>query len=427
MEPGDIVEITTKDQVLEGLVIPRPNILDKDVLVLKLNNGYNIGINTENIISSKVLKKFKSFKANPVEYKKNPALPTVAILSTGGTISSSIDYSSGGVKAVNYTAEDFVAMCPELKRVANLEVESIMQVMSEDIDLRSISEIGDKLKPWLENDSIKGIVLTMGTDTLHYISAGLSFILQGLNKPVIITAAQRSIDRGSSDAFMNLSCAVKAAVSWSGAEVAVCMHGSSDDDYCNLIRASKVRKMHTSKRDAFRPINELPFATISYPDLNISEINKNYSKGSEVLKINSSLSSKVALISIYPGMDPGIIDYYVQKGYKALVLAGTALGHVPTNGDSNLVPNLEKAREKGIIIVIATQTLYGRTHPFVYTNLRTLSLKLGCLFSEDLIPETAYMKMCWVLANYPDNVEEKFTQNLVGEISNSIESKSFLY
>lgn len=426
MNAGDRVKISTNEDTFEGTIIPRPDLLDEKTIVLKLDSGYNIGIKKENIKSKEVLKPYSKTEIQKQDLKFNPKLPTVAILSLGGTISSKIDYKTGGVVA-DYDAHDFVEMCPELESVANIKAERIMQVMTEDVDLETISKISKSLKPWLENKDITGLVVTLGTDMLHYISSALSFMITS-NKPIVFTASQRSIDRGSSDAFMNLSCAVKAAAEWKGTEVITCMHESSDDKSCILINGTKVRKMHTSRRDAFRPINTLPYARITYPDLQVEELKKPFIKNKK-LEIKKDISKDVALVNVYPGMDPEIIDFYVNKGYKGLVIAGTALGHVPTAGASNILPNLENALKKGIVVAIATQTLYGRTHPYVYTNLRKLSVQLGCVFAEDMLPETAYMKLAWLIANEKDNkkIVEKFRTNLKGEINPILEEENFLY
>lgn len=426
--PGDQVRVHTAEQAFEGILMPRPAALQQGILVLKLDNGYNIGIDEKKIKKIETLAEHIVKQLESKETKKVNGLPTVAVLSFGGTISSKIDYTTGGVTA-DYTAEDLLEMCPELHDVANITAKKIMQVMSEDIDLPTLSNIAKELAPWLEDPSIEGIVMTMGTDMLHYVSSGLTFILQNLSKPLVITASQRSIDRGSSDAFMNLSCAVTAAARWNGAEIVSCMHGSSDDSYCLLIRGNKVRKMHTSRRDAFRPINILPFAKIEFPSLKILPVYEKFNlREKRKVLVAPNLSEKVGLVQIYPGIKPAQIEFFIKEKYEGIVIAGTALGHVPTAGQYSLLPALQKAIDSGLIVVIATQTLYGRTHPYVYTNLRKLSLQLGCVFAEDLLPETAYIKLAWVLGNYSKKEAiQKFKENIAGEINTQIDTESFLY
>lgn len=424
---GDKVKLTKKDgESIEGILMPRPEMLEKGFTVIKLDNGYNMGIEDKKIKSIEVIEQYKPKEKEKKELKFDERLPTVAILSTGGTISSKIDYRTGGVYA-DYDASDFVAMCPELESIANLKAKKIMSVMTEDFTIDDWINMSKILVEEL-NSKVDAVVLTMGTDTLHITAAALSFLLKDLNKPVIITASQRSIDRGSSDAFMNLICSVKAAAKIDAAEVMTCLHGTTNDDYCLLIRGTKVRKMHTSRRDAFRPVNDLPIAKIPF-DGKIEILNDYKKKFEGKVGVYDRFEEKTAMIQVYPGMDPEVIDFYVNKGYKGIVLAATALGHVPVNGKGSLVENIRNAIEKGVIIIIATQTLYGRVHPLVYTNLRKLSLDLGCTFAEDIMPEVAYVKLGWALGQTKEakKVKELMLQNIAGEITSRTLPSSFLY
>jgi glutamyl-tRNA(Gln) amidotransferase subunit D len=221
---------------------------------------------------------------------------------------------------------------------------------------------------------------------------------------------------------MNLMCSVQAAAKFDGAEVMTCMHGTTNDDYCILIKGTKVRKMHASRRDAFRPINENAIAKITINgDTEI--LNQDYRKRADDKKIKPSvdikINEKVALVYAYPAMDPGIIDYHVNKGAKGIVIAATALGHVPTNSTKSLIPALERAAKKNIPVVIASQTIYGHVHPYVYTNLRKLSIELKSIFVEDMLPEVAYIKLMYALghAKKMDEVKEIMLKNIAGEIS----------
>lgn len=429
MDPkaGDRVKVITEDEQLEGILMPRPEILEEGFIVIKLDNGYNIGVDKKKIKKTELIAAYQKPKAAKKELKFNKSLPTVAVLSAGGTISSKIDYKTGGVYA-DYTAEDFVEMVPELENIANIKARKIMSMMSEDISYKEWSKIAEEIAKELNSD-VSGVVLAIGTDTLHYAAAALSFFLKP-SKPVVITAAQRSIDRGSSDAFMNLSCAITAAAKSDIAEVVTCLHGTINDDYCLLIRGAKVRKMHTSRRDAFRPVNEEPIAKV-FENGKIEITNKNYKKKSnEKITVDDKFEEKTALIYVYPGMEPEVIDFYLDKGYKGIVLAATALGHVPTEASrSNLLPHIKKAIDRKVPVVIATQTLYGRVHPYVYTNLRKLSIQLSCIFAEDMLPEVAYIKLGYVLAKTtnPNEVRKLMLTNMVGEINERSDPKPFLY
>lgn len=445
--PGDKIKVTSTDGIFEGINLPEPELLDTNSVILKLSTGYNIGIDKNKIKRIELIERYIKTEQKKISIRQNTMLPTVSLLSLGGTISSKVDYTTGGVSA-DYTAEDLIEMCPELSQYANFKAQKVLSILSEDMqpsDWKRIAEIAAKEL----NSGIRGLILTQGTDTLHYSTAALSFMLRNLNKPVIFTAAQRSIDRGSSDAFINLICATIAASKFDGAIVASCMHATSDDEHCILIRGTKVRKMHTSRRDAFRPINELPLAKV-YTDGNIEVLNESYTKISEVnnksknndkdnktnepsseeVIADTAFDEKVALIKVYPGFNKEIIDYYLDKKYHGLVIEGTGFGNVATLHESNsLLPALKRAADEKVPVIMTSQTIYGRTNPYVYTTMRKLNIGAKVIYAEDILPEVAYIKLGWVLGhtqNY-DEVKKMMLTNIAGEISERSESEGFLY
>ncbi len=421
LTPGSFVRVTTKNLgVLDGVVIQRSSLLAKGFFVLKLSSGYNIGISLKNVVKCQNVRdgslRLPSVTISPPAVF-NPFLPNVSILSTGGTISSRVDYVTGGVSA-DYSAEDFLVMIPEISQIANISAKKVLSIMSENAVPDDWLIIAKKVFSELKKDSVRGVVVTAGTDTLHYISAALSFLLRGLTKPVIVTGAQRSIDRGSSDAFLNLSCAVNAA-SRGPAGVFVCLHENLDDDFCLLINGASVRKMHTSRRDAFRPVNSKPVARVS--PLSLTILDDSFSvAGDGKLSLQDSIDSKVALLYSYPGINPKIVSSIVKSGVKTLVIGATALGHVPVSGNSSLVKVLKSAINSGVLVVITSQTLYGSVHPFVYANLRVLSVQLGCTFLTGITPESAYAKAVVIggLTKNPVERLELLNKNIAGELSN---------
>ena len=143
-----------------------------------------------------------------------------------------------------------------------LKVEVPFMKGSENMDFKDWQKIAKVAEKYLNDSNIQGIIITHGTDTLHYTSGALSFFLGKVNKPVVLTYSQRSIDRASSDANLNLKCAALTAIS-DIAEVMIVGHASTDDDFCYAIAGTKVRKMHSSKREAFKPINRKPCKSIS--------------------------------------------------------------------------------------------------------------------------------------------------------------------
>ena len=427
MKAGDVIKVKTKDNEYQGILMPSADMTGKDTIILKLKNGYNIGIDKQNIKDMKIVSKYKPVKHKETKIVHNKKLPTVSVLSTGGTISSKVDYRTGGVYA-DYTAKDFVEMIPELKNIANINAKKVLSLMSEDMLPKDWIDIAKVVEKEIKK-GVDGIVITHGTDTLHFTAAALSFMID-TNIPIVITGSQRSIDRGSSDAFMNLLCSVKAATESDIAEVMTCLHGTSNDDYCLLIRGTKVRKMHTSRRDAFRPINDKALAKV-YPD-KIEITNKTYKKADrknrKKVSIYTKFEENIALFYVYPGLDPNIIDFYIKKKVKGIVIGATALGHVNTWTKKSLIPGIKKCYKNNIPVFITTQTLYGTVNPYVYTNLRKVSLESHGIYLKDILPETAYIKLGWALGQEKniEKVKEIMLTNQRNEFNDRLTSEMFL-
>ncbi len=438
---GSRIRITISGKPKEGLLMPKAELGDPDSAVIKLDSGYNIGIkHRKGVRTEKAMGKTpedvreeKSYEMGRVDKKLlslkfNPRKPPVSLIATGGTIASRVDYRTGGVKAMENPRE-FLHNVPELADIVNVRhLRNPFNKMSEDMGYRDWQEIARLVARDL-NSGMKGAIVTHGTDFLHFTSAALSFMLRNLHKPVVLVGAQRSSDRGSSDAGMNLICSAHAAVG-EIAEVGICMHGESADTYCFFTRGTKVRKMHSSRRDAFRPINELPLARV-YPDGRTEVLNKKHRKRNDREKVEADtrFEPKVALLKAYPGSDPGVIDYLVSKGCRGFVIESSGLGHVPTACSKSWIPAVRKHVKDGIPFVTASQTLYGRINPHVYANLRALYHEAGAIPGGDMLPETAYVKLGWVLGHTksPEKVREMMLTSYSGEITERSVPGSFLY
>jgi len=424
MNTGDLVKVNTKKREYQGILIPRPGLAKETHIILKLDNGYNIGIPKERIVSSEVLEKAGDRpKKQTTNFDKTK--PQISIISTGGTITSEVDYKTGGVFP-SETAEELLGKVPELADYVSIKnMETPFNLLSEDMSSGEWGKIAESVAKEL-NSGAEGVIVTHGTDTLHYTAAALSFMLRKLNKPVAVVGAQRSADRGSFDGSQNLLCAAHYCLS-DIAEVSIVMHGTSDDDYCIATRGSKVRKMHSSRRDAFRPINDSPLAKI-FPDGNvIIENTEHNSRSGGKVELDNNFEEKVALVYSYPGSTPDVLDSLISKGYKGIIIAGTGFGHVatqPLDKKNSWLPSIKKAVDKGVFVGITTQTFYGTTDPYVYAAGR-LMLDAGAVFLKDMLPEVAYVKLGWVLG-HKWNVKEKMLENIAGEISERIDPKAFL-
>lgn len=435
---GDRIRLISKSFVREGLLLPRIEMGDTSSIVLKLDNGYNIGVRYEAGMQVKKLEGGAKLGVIPsVPVKAKAGLPDVSFIATGGTIGTHVDYRTGGVY-MSRKPEEIIATTPELEDIVNIKVvPAPFTVASEDMNHTHWAQLAEIIAKEL-NRGRRGAIVTHGTDTLHFTSAALSFMLKNLSKPVAVVGAQRSPDRGSFDGRMNLICSGFFTGRSNIGEVAIVMHATTSDDFCYAHRGTKVRKMHSSRRDAFRSINDFPLAKI-WPDGKIEVTNKNFRPFDEGKKVaaDTAFEPKVAIVKSYPGSDPEIIDYFADSGYRGIVIEGTGLGHVPTGEsgtnigqfDSKMswIPRIKSAVDRGVVVVVTSQTLYGRVHPFVYRNLRLL-YKTGAVFGEDMLPETAYIKLGWLLAheNNFEKVRTMMLENIAGEISAETDARSFL-
>jgi len=410
---GDIVKVTCKGKVYEGILIPRSELGEGTIVIVKMKSGYNVGIKvTSGTTIEKIGKGSKPTFASPPIPEQNPTLPYVVIMSTGGTIASRVDYRTGAVRSA-ISASDLYGVVPELADIARVDTEIVFSLYSENITQKHWTELAETVAKRIEQ-GVDGVVIAHGTDTMAYTSAALSFALQNLPVPVILVGAQRSSDRPSSDAATNLIGAVKAAGEAPFAEVGLAMHETVSDIATVVHRGTKVRKCHTSRRDTFKSINGIPIAKVK--DLQLTMQTDQYKRRDtkKKLVLKPNFSEKVALIKFYPGLDPDIIDFYVEKGIKGILLEGSGLGHV----SKFCFSAIKNAAAKGVIVALASQCIWGRVNMNVYDTGRDL-LSFGVVPLRDMFPETGLVKLMWVLGQTEDVKEAKelLQINIAGEFS----------
>ena len=404
---GDSIKITA-DLTYSGILMPRYESSDDKHLVLKLGSGYNVGINVDEIQKIQVV---SSSEVKPVQSqgrKDDPTLPKILLLSTGGTIASKVDYRTGAVTPA-LSASDINEAVPELGKIANIDAEVLFSEYSENLQPEHWTEIAEKLDS-LANSDYKGILIAHGTDTMHYTSSFLSFALAGFPIPVALVGSQRSSDRPSSDAAINLIAASKFLVESNTKGIFLVMHHNDNDQTVACHAGTRVRKNHTSKRGAFETIGGHPAFIIAEGKIKKNMRDEFFRSTKYNPKMN--IDTKVALVKYHPGYDPKLIENLIQTGCRAIIFEGTGLGHI----GRTMYDIIKKAKKNDLFLGMTSQCIDGRVRMTVYESGRDL-LELGITPLENMTPETSLVKAMWALGNSKDTDEMKslMLENIASE------------
>ncbi|MHA1670815.1 MAG: Glu-tRNA(Gln) amidotransferase subunit GatD [Promethearchaeota archaeon] len=410
IEVWDIVEIETIKTALKGIILPRNEYADPNFIEIKLKNNYNLGVSLNEVKKIiKTGKKKATYKIPEKKFPINKDLLNVRLLGTGGTVASRLDYTTGAV-IPSFTPEELFSSVPELAEICNLDCEIVFEILSENMKPEFWQQLASKIKK-AADEGIDGIIIGHGTDTMSFTSAALSFMLENLSIPVVLTGSQRSSDRPSSDAALNLINSATVATS-DITEVVIVMLGSTSHDYGLIHRGTLVRKMHSSVRNTFRTIDDIPLGMVTKNRKIKLFKNDVQKRNNREIILKTDFENKIALIYSYPGMENELIEFYIDNGYKGIVFAGTGLGHVSTD----LYKAIRRAIEENITILMTTQTLHGFVGMNVYSTGRELQ-NLGVIPGRNILPEVAYVKLGWVLGqtNDPKEIKNLLLTNIAGE------------
>ncbi|HGY55553.1 MAG TPA: Glu-tRNA(Gln) amidotransferase subunit GatD [Caldithrix abyssi] len=407
------VEMDTSRGNFKGIILPRSETADERHIVLKLHNGYNIGVAVHTIRQIREISYKKAeYKIPEKEFPYDPKKPNVKLLGTGGTIASRLDYRTGAVIPA-FSPGELYGSVPELADICNLETEKLYGVFSENMGPEQWIATAEAIGREIEK-GVQGIVIGHGTDVMHHTAAILSFMVQNSPVPIVMVGSQRSSDRPSSDAALNLIHAVKTTAESDIAETLVCMFGPTSDQYGILHRGTRVRKMHSSYRSTFRTIGDIPLALVDREKITPLRSDYKRRRDDRDVIINTAFEEKVSIVYYYPNMKPDIIDSLIDNGYRGIVIAGTGLGHV----NKPVYPALKRAQEKGIAVYMTVQTLWGYVQMYVYETGRELQ-QLGVVPAANMLPEVAYVKLAWALGQTDDlaRVKEIMLTPIAGEIT----------
>ncbi|MCK4341770.1 MAG: Glu-tRNA(Gln) amidotransferase subunit GatD [Phycisphaerae bacterium] len=407
------VEVESARGHFRGLILPRSETADERHIVLKLDSGYNVGIAADTITAmTEHGRREAHYKIPEKEFPRDPAKPNVVLFGTGGTIASRLDYRTGAVIPA-FSPGELYGSVPELADICNLQTEKLFGVFSENMAAPQYITLAQRIGEAIAS-GIDGVVIGHGTDTMHHTAAILTFMIQDPPVPIVMVGSQRSSDRPSSDAAINLINAVKAAAEGDIAEVQVCMFGPTSDEYCLLHRGTRVRKMHSSYRSTFRTIGDIPLAMIDPHKITLLRDDFKRRRSDRNVKINTAFEEKVTILYYYPGMQPDILEALVEMGYRGIIIAGTGLGHV----NKPLYDAVGRATAAGVHIYMTVQTLWGYVQMYVYETGREL-MGLGIVPAANMLPEVAFVKLCWVLGqtDEPEKVRDLMLTPISDEIT----------
>ena len=382
-----------------GLILPRSETADAHHIVLKLDTGYNIGVRQDTVRRITVHgRKVANYKIPEKAFPYDPQKPRVKLIGTGGTIASRLDYRTGAVIPA-FSPGELYGSVPELADICNLETEKLYGVFSENMGPEQWLGTARAIAAEIEK-GVAGIVVGHGTDTMHHTAAALTYMLQDLPVPVVMVGSQRSSDRPSSDAAINLINATRTAATSDIAEVMVCMFGPTSDQYGLLHRGTRVRKMHSSYRSTFRTLSDIPLARVDQDGVRPFRTDYNRRRDERKVTLKDCFDDRISLVYYYPNMKPDIIDSLVEKGYRGIVIAGTGLGHV----NKPLYPALDRANKAGVHVYMTVQTMWGYVQMYVYETGREI-MELGVVPAANMTPEAAYVKLGWALGQSQDRQE----------------------
>jgi len=331
---------------------------------------------------------------------------TILLIGTGGTITA--EMIDGSWRPGTFSEKGLLTFIPEVHDIANIETLDLYHQDSSNMQPEHWLELAKVI--YEKHRSYDGIVISQGTDTLHYTASALSFLLQHLPLTIVLTGSQVPPHKTGSDAKRNLLDAIRVATETDIGEVVIVFNSK-------ILRGNRAKKFRETEFEAFESVGMLPLGVIEH-DIRLT--GEHFKKNSVGLKFFDKLEKNVCIIKITPGMDPRIISQVIELGYKGIVLEGFGAGNVPID-ENSLVPEIKKAVEKGVPVIVSTQCAIGSSWMYLYETGKR-ALEVGAVPGHDMISETAMTKLMWILGNYGNNiskVRELVIKDISGEISDA--------
>ncbi|KAB1436073.1 asparaginase [Candidatus Galacturonibacter soehngenii] len=315
----------------------------------------------------------------------------ILLIATGGTIASS-ESEAGLLPTID--AKQILEYIPDIESICHLTGISIMSIDSTNMNPKRMVRIAEAI-----NDNYKdydGFVVTHGTDTMGYTAAALTYMLENVNKPVVLTGSQIAIEAMNTDAKKNLSDAIRFSCEELRG-VFVAFDGK-------MISGTHAVKMKTRSMDSFKSINFPAVADIMLGKITVNSA-LNYGNHWEKLEdsntntfqIKTNLCENIFILKLFPGMKPSIFSF-IKENYKGVIIESFGIGGIPSE-EYDIVLEVSKLIEAGIAVVITTQCLYEGIDLNIYAVGKRLA-KQEVIYAADMTTEALSMKLMWALGNY---------------------------
>lgn len=314
----------------------------------------------------------------------------ILLIATGGTIAS--EETCEGL-APSIDADRIMSYIPDIEKLCCLDGISVMSIDSTNMNPERIAVIARTI--YDNYNDYDGFVITHGTDTMAYSSAALTYMLSGLNKPVILTGSQIALEENGSDAVNNLSSAIRfACEDIRGVYIAF-------DNI--IISGTHAMKMKTLSFDAFKSINYPVIATVkdnvvTYNSKLSNDIKNQLIPASDInnIALADNMCDNILVLKLFPGIRPEIFDF-IKDNYKGVIIESFGIGGIP-NEYHNITAKLGELVNAGICVVVTTQCLYEGIDLSIYAVGQALA-KENIISGSDMCIEALTMKLMWALAN----------------------------
>jgi len=331
--------------------------------------------------------------------------PRILLIGTGGTISAK--KSKNKWKYGEFLQEDLLKMIPEIEKEFDIDTIDIFRMDSSDMKpehwLTLARTIYYKIKDY------DGVVVTIGRDTIHYADTAISFFLQNTGTPIIFTASLYSAEELNNDTLSNLKQAIIVAGKSDLAETAIVI----DND---ILRATRTKKENASEFNSFAITKESRIGKIQ-THIKMTGKYKKRKKSNPILF--ESIETKIAIAKIYPGFDAKRITTLVDNGIKGIVLQGYGFGNLPLEG-TGFKEAIKYANKKNVPLILTSECFLGDYWKELYClDIGDRFKNIKIIHTYDMLTETAYVKLMWVLGQTQkySEVKKMMQTNYCGEIN----------